>query len=179
MTESTKNETPQERALRYLNDIDGSTTGHYKAGEVKTLLHPIPKIPASRNHSEVVSGEEGCRSTVSLDSVRRGDVFIASAVGGKHRPWVVLRVQGDSVLATCLSSSTQVDGALISECRYWPDCFIGGAIATFPMDQATREVTRRFTAKGQLNDVEQGFIARISPKRITKVSQIKLVEKSA
>ena len=168
------NEIPQTRARRLMDEIDTRAQDKFTKGDVKLLLNNIAQMPLSQARPEAPDAE-GCRAPVLVESIRRGDVFIAKTIGGKVRPWVVLHVSGDVVTATGLSSSESAPGLLPSQCRYWPDAWLGGAVCTFARETATAEVTRPYTARQHLSEVEAAFLSNFGKKRKATVRKLALV----
>ena len=147
-------ETPQERAKRLMLECDTSGKAHYTKGEVKLLLNNFSCMSGAAYPADAPDAE-GCRAPTTTDTLRRGDVFIARHVGGKTRPWCVLRVSGETVVAMALSSGQTVPGQSPSQCRYWPGSYIGGTVTTFTLDFARQEVTRPYTAAAHLRATER------------------------
>lgn len=150
----TATETAKQRAKRFMSDLEASGKATYQKGEVKTILNTIAQAADDPNRADEDDDAIGCRSPFKADSVKRGDVFISKALGGKVRPWVVLRVSGDTVYACPMSSKDSSPGMIKSECRFWPNSWIGPSAVCFSMEWATREVTRPFTKPKQLAEIE-------------------------
>lgn len=115
------------------------------------LIEVLTKLEAMIIHENT----ETCRSPIRLAKIQRGDVFIAKALGAKPRPWIVLRVAPSGVTALPLSSGGFFANPILSECRLWPESYIGSTIATFTMEEATAEVTRPYTNLAHLADAER------------------------
>lgn len=148
-------ETPKARAARLMGEIGDGQKATYTKGEVKAILNSVigavePNVSA-----------DGCRAPASINSLRRGDVFIAKAIGGKVRPWIVLRVSDGIVTAVSLSSGDSAPNMTRADCRYWENSWIGSTIAQFDMDLATAEVTRPYTNLAHLRDVERAIYQRM------------------
>ena len=151
-------ETPQERAKRLMLECDTSGKSHFTKGEVKLILNNFANMPAPGTAAPAVAPDaEGCRAPTTTETLRRGDVFIARHVGGKVRPWCVLRVSGETVVAMAISSSQSVPGQALSQCRYWPGAYLGGTVGTFALDCARQEVTRPYTAAAHLRATERAL----------------------
>lgn len=151
------NETASDRARRLMKEVDSASLQNYSKGEVKTILNSIAQcsdIPA------VDDAALGCRAPAKVATLMRGDVFIATLVGGKVRPWVVLAVDGDFVSAVALSSGESAPGMIKSKCRYWPSSWIGCTVSAFSLEMATREVTRPYTNLRHLAEVERTIAER-------------------
>lgn len=155
-------ETARGRAARLLQLVKTNALETYTKKEVQDLLNLVATA-----FEPVVSADDapGCRAPVAMEHVGRGDVFIAKTLGGKVRPWVVLRHHSDdnSVVAIPLSGSEGAPPGMVpSQCPYWPNNFLGSAIVSFDEHVATAEVTRPFTALKQLDQVERSIVARIA-----------------
>jgi len=81
-------ETASKAAKRLMGEIESASKSSYTKGDVKAILNMI----AQMEDVEVVAADDTCRGTTSVACLRRGDVFIHKLVGGKVRPWVVLRL---------------------------------------------------------------------------------------
>lgn len=145
-------ETAGDLARRLMSEIDAANKSTYQRGEVKTILNHFT--------SKAVSAvEEGCRSTASVPDLRRGDVFIAKMVGGKLRPWIVLKVEAEIVVALCMTSGESAPACQPSECRLWPSSWLGSTISAFPHSAACAEVTRPYTNLAHLAKAEAAVAA--------------------
>jgi hypothetical protein len=167
MSEKQK-QTPQERAKALMDEID--TAGlkrNYSGAEVKTILNTIACM---KDAAQLV--EDTCRAPISVEKLRRGDVFIAGTYGGKPRPWVVLRVRPEAVDATAMSSGEKAPDLVQSKCRLWPGSWLGSAVASFRMDVATREVTRPYTNLAHLSEIEAAIYGRVAPGRAKSIADI-------
>ena len=149
-------ETPQERAKRLMLECDTSGKTNYTKGEVKLILNNFAHMAGPAFLADAPEAD-GCRAPTATDTLRRGDVFIARLVGGKVRPWCVLRVSGDTVVAMAMSTGEHVPGQSLSQCRYWPGSYIGGTVTTFTLDFARQEVTRPYTAAAHLRATERAL----------------------
>lgn len=141
----------------------------YLGGDVKTMLNKLATAADNETRGPV---EDTCRAPITVKSVRRGDVFIASTYGGKVRPWVVLRVRGEMVDALAFSSGDKAPELEQSRCRYWPGAWLGSATAVFSLAHATKEVTRPYTDLPHLAEIENRILARAQPPRTENIGQI-------
>ncbi|MDE4176375.1 hypothetical protein PXK01_19640 [Phaeobacter sp. PT47_59] len=169
-----RKETPRERAKRLMIEVSGSSKETYSKGDVKTMLNSIAGASDGPGRAAGPISDEGCRAPACLDELRRGDVFIAKAVGGKVRPWIVLRVTDDVVTAVSMSSGDSAPNMVRSECRYWPGGWIGSTLAQFPIEKALAEVTRPYTNLPHLRAVEREAYRRmgavlIGPSSISEI----------
>lgn len=174
MEEERSKETPRDRAKRFMNEVSESSKETYPKGDVKTMLNNIVGASGIPVRSANNFSDEGCRAPACLDELRRGDVFIAKAVGGKVRPWIVLRAADDVVTAVSMSSGDSAPNMVRSECRYWPGSWIGSTLAQFPIDKALAEVTRPYTNLPHLRAVEREAYRRmgavlIGPSSISEI----------
>lgn len=150
-------ETPQQCAKRLMDEIEACKQGTYTKGEVKTLLNHIFMIRPADGRPQGVPESwdaDGCRSPARVTSLQRGDVFIAKTVGGKVRPWIVLRVQDEVVSAVAMSSGDKAPRMIQSKCRLWPGGWIGATITLFDVEVAVSEVTRPYTNFAHLAEIE-------------------------
>lgn len=170
MSEDIKSETPQMRARRLMDEIDLSGRGSLSKSEAKVMLNSIAQMSPQRDGiapvGSMAEDQPTCRSPIQCEKIRRGDVFIAHTIGGKTRPWVVLHVRDGAVVAVAMTGSKESAPNLFpSACRFWPDNWIGGAVATFYKDIATREVTRPYTARAHLAEVEAAITKSLATGR--------------
>ena len=142
--------TSAERASAFFAEVEASEKKSYFPGDVKTMLNIIKQAPGS--DIEAIETTE----TAETD-VRYGDVFWSPMLGGKNRPWIVLSVRADIVVAVGMTSYDSVVGAIQSECRYWPKSHIGTTVSVFTQDIARRNVTRPYTNKGHLRKVAKSI----------------------
>jgi len=147
----TANETPQERAARLMREIDEASKAAYTKGEVKAILNNLAQMQGPPPED---APDLGCRSPAKVDALRRGDVFIAKAIGGKVRPWIVLRIGEKTVSAVAMSSGDKAPAMVLSRCRYWPGNWIGTTLSLFAIEVATQEVTRPYTDDRHLREIE-------------------------
>lgn len=82
-------------------------------------------------------------------------MFISKAVGGKIRPWIVLRIADEVVTAVGMSSSDSAPNMIRSDCRYWPGCWIGTTLSQFDLERAQAEVMRPYTNLNHLRHIEE------------------------
>lgn len=165
MTNEARRETAVERASRLMREVGEAKRTSYPVGDLKTMLNsiaqagdgPVKTVPAP-------ICDEGCRAPACLDELRRGDVFISKAVGGKVRPWIVLRISDETVTAISMSSGDKAPNMTRSECRYWPGSWIGSTLAQFPSETALAEVTRPYTNSAHLKEVERSAYERMGAK---------------
>lgn len=143
-------------AARLMNEIGSGAKGQYTKGEVKTIMNSIAQAGDG-----AVNEAATCRAPVSTDNLLRGDVFIAKAVGGKVRPWIVLNVRDEIVTAVALSSGDTAPAMVRSECRLWPGSWIGSTLSQFSIETAQQEVTRPYTNLSHLRKVERGIYERM------------------
>jgi hypothetical protein len=155
-------------AREMMRGIDENPRANYTAGDVKSMLNRFAGF------GEAVSS---CREPVAVVDLRRGDVFIHKLVGGKVRPWIVLRVSGEFVSAVAMSKSGSARGMIPSQCRLWPDQFIGVTLSAIPFDEAVQEVTRPYTNLPHLGEIEraclESFGAVPAPKAAISVADIR------
>lgn len=140
-------ETSAEMARRLMNDIGESTQGSYTKGEVRTILNAI-----------AMKQDTTSENTVPVDRLSRGDVFIGKTIGGKQRPWIVLSCRKGRVCAVALSASGPASGVRIadkSRCRFWPDAWLTATLTVFNEDEARKHVSRPYTNKAHLREVEE------------------------
>jgi len=168
-------ETLQEKARRFMLELDTLGKSNFTKGDVKLMLNELSQT-ASETVRKPVEAEDTrtCREPVVCDNIRRGDVFIGHTVGGKARPWVVLHVAGERVSAMAMSSGQAQGGMFASKCRYWPDSHIGGTISFFRRDVASKEVTRPYTARSHLTEVEDFLNRTLFGRKPRKASVVKL-----
>ena len=150
-----KAETPQQRAIRLIAEIESASPQHYTKGEVKTILNSIAQIQDRASGAlNAAAPDEGCRGPVETKTLLRGDVFIAKLVGGKVRPWIALRITGKVVVAVAVSSGDHFPGAIPAKCRFWPGNWIGSTVSLFDLAVAVQEVTRPYTNARHLQEIE-------------------------
>lgn len=167
-------ETAQQRAKRLLSEVSASKIKKtYTPGEVRNILETI----ANAKDTVTVASDDTCRAPIKLDKVSRGDVFIHKLVGGKVRPWVVLRVSENMVTAVALSSGDSAANMIQARCRLWKGSWIGTAVSQFDMDHAAQEVTRPYTNHAHLSEIENHIAAgmgmRVEKLPLTSLAQIR------
>lgn len=130
--------------------------------------------------SAVVKAGEGsidtsttCRQPISVNDLRRGDVFIHKLVGGKVRPWIVLKIHDDTVTCVAMSSGETVPNSVQSQCRYWPESFICPTVTSVNLKAATKEVTRPYTNLAHLSEIENLLREGLFSSRIRSISEIR------
>ena len=142
---------------------------HYGKREVEKMLDSaISKL----EDAGVPDMSETCRGPIQIETLRRGDVFIHKLIGGKVRPWIVLKDKGEFVIAVSMSSSKCIPGAIKSKCRLWPNSWITPTITTVSKEFALKEVTRPYTDHAHLEKIEQDIMRTFEPQRITSIAQI-------
>jgi len=168
----TRKETPAEMAQRLAGEIGDGSQKSYTKGEVKHHLNNIAALK-----QDPPSVDTGCRAPTKVGELRRGDVFIATAIGGKVRPWIVLFVDDGFVSAVSLSTGDSAPNMTKSQCRYWARNWIGSTIAQFTLDHATQEVTRPYTNLVHLSEVQGQLIDRMrlqqSQSSVSSISEIR------
>lgn len=166
-------ETPQERARRLMGELDLRKGKSFTVGDVKLILNNIANMQQVGVLSEAEA--EGSRAPTTCEHIRRGDVFVSKLVGGKLRPWVVLHVTGDMVSALALSTSAEsTPVSFPSQCRFWPSSHICATVTCFNREFASREVTRPYTARAHLTEIERQVFATLAPKRKRKATVTRL-----
>ena len=143
-------ETAKEMALRLMHQMDAEPKANYSKGEVKSILKVISDRP---EQPVTVDNDEGCRGPCEVETLRRGDVFIARLVGGKVRPWIVLSVSDGVVSAVAFSHADTAPLMVPSQCRLWRGSWIGKTISVFSEDVAKKEVTRPYTNLRHLDQI--------------------------
>jgi len=167
-------ETSQATAKRLMGEIDAASKQQYTRGEVKMILHAI----AARQDADATLDEyrTTCRAATAVQDLRYGDVFIFKLVGGKVRPWVVLSVSTETVIAVGMSSGDYAPAMVPSQCRLWPGCFIGNTVSVFERAAATQEVTRPYTNLRHLDQVRSDIAAQygmtITPPAARKIASM-------
>jgi len=164
-----KSEMAHERAARLAVEIGLRASKSMSTGEAKSLMESVASL-GGRDGSQPI--EDTCRAPVKLDALQRGDVFLAKVTGGKLRPWVVLGICGGNVSAVTMSSAESAPNVLKSECRFWPDSWIGTTVSLFDMEYACQEVTRPYTNMAHLRQVEVNFAKSLIADRPDPVSTI-------
>jgi hypothetical protein len=163
-------ETPQERARRFMDELDLQKGKHFTVGDVKLMLNNIAHMPGQ--------GPLGAsRAPVAVERIQRGDVFIATLVGGKVRPWIVLHVSGQTVSAVAMTSSDESAPLTFpSRCRFWPGSYIAGTVSNFRLEQACEEVTRPYTARTHLTEIEREIVRGLfGGKRRKKAPALRII----
>lgn len=143
-------ETPQAMALRLMNEIKEGDQSSFTKGEVRAILNHIAVCKVGLEYAP----NDSAKGTVSTAGVKRGDVFIAHAIGGKIRPWITLRVDGEAVRALAMSSGDKAPDMVKSECHLWPGSWISTTISSFTLQHATQDVSRPYTNLRHLAQVE-------------------------
>lgn len=169
-------EPASKKAARLMAEVDLAAKANYTKGEVKVILNNITQtadaIPALTEAEDAGS----CRSPAKVARLYRGDVFIHKTVGGKVRPWIVLRVDSDQAVAVGMSSGNHFPNAMASQCRLWPDNWIGATITTVELDRACAEVTRPYTNMRHLAEIEAilaaGFGMAVTKTSVGSIAEI-------
>lgn len=167
-------ETASQKAARLMQEVDGVSKSNYTKGEVKTILNNIAQ---TCGESVATPEAEGCRAPAEITSIRRGDVFIAKMVGGKVRPWIVLRVSDGIITAVAMSSGDKAPNMIRSQCRLWPGNWIGTTVSLFDASHARQEVTRPYTNAKHLREIEMHLVQSfglLPRKHVRKASVTKL-----
>lgn len=143
-----------------MDAVSDNPKATYTKGDVKTILNQI---------SGTASG------TIEVDRLRRGDVFSATLVGGKRRPWLTLSNRRGVVVAVAMSSAEHGPEFRESKCRYWPGSWIGGTVSTFNDHYARKEFMRTYSNHKHLAEVERDLaqtlgLARAARPRRRKAS---------
>lgn len=161
-------ETANKMAARLMVEIETVKKSTYTKGDVRAILNSISQA------GNAIDGT--CRAPISLKSLRRGDVFIAKMVGGKVRPWIVLRTDGPNVTALSMSSGDSAPGMVQSKCRLWPSSWIGTTISRFTVEHAAREVVRPYTNLAHLAKIEASIAAGMGMQKVCrKLSMAKIL----
>jgi len=129
---------------------------HYTRGELRHALNILLNLMPM----DVESYKS--RMPTSVEDLHRGDVFLHKTFGGKIRPWIVLKVMEDCVLAVPMSSTGLVPRSVPSQCRLWKG-HIGVGAVLIPLESARKEVTRPYTNHKHLDQVEDAVVATLTP----------------
>jgi hypothetical protein len=157
---------------KWLKSVKDSDQSNYGKRQVEIMIEAaLAKAPANDTFAEPAAST--CRDPISVTELQRGDVFIHKLVGGKVRPWVVLKVFEDHVAAVSLSTGESVPGSTRSKCRLWKDSWICPTVTNVSMDFATKEVTRPYTALRHLDEVERDIIAQLGKDKVTSIADIR------
>ena len=122
-----------------MNAVESNPKGSYSKGEVKTILNSV-------------SGTDF--GSIEVDHLKRGDVFSATMVGGKRRPWLTLSVRGGMVVAVAITSATDIPGARPARCRYWPGSYVGSTVSVFDHDFARKSFIRPYSNAADIREIE-------------------------
>lgn len=155
-------ETVKERADRLMGEVEKEAKTHFTKGEVKALINHFAVTNFAPDRGE--EADTGCRAPIMLADLSRGDVFIAKVLGGKVRPWITLHVEDGVVTAVPLSSGESAPNMIKAQCRFWPSNWIGTTIAQFHLEVAVQEVSRPYTNRNHLKEVERHIAANIGMK---------------
>lgn len=157
---------------RWLKNVKESDQQTYGKRQLEIMIgSALEKAPASELHVEATPST--CRDPISVTELQRGDVFIHKLVGGKVRPWVVLKVFEDHVTAVALSTGEHVPGSVPSKCRLWKDSWICPTVTNVSMEFATKEVTRPYTALRHLDEIERDIVTHLGKDKVTSIADIR------
>lgn len=164
---------------KWLKNVKASDQKQYGTNAIVVMIESaLKRAEGQDDPSRIIDeiDEESltgtCRGPFKAAAIQRGDVFIHKLVGGKVRPWVVLKDEGDHVIAVSMSSSKCIPGAFKSQCRFWPNSWITPTITKVDKHLALEEVTRPYSNRAHLAQIEREIVDTIEPQRITSIAQI-------
>jgi len=156
---------------KWLKSVKDSDQQSYGKRQIEIMIaSALAKAPEGETSVEPPST---CRDPISVTELQRGDVFIHKLVGGKVRPWVVLKVFEDRVTAVAMSTGDHVPGAEKSKCRLWKDSWICPTVTNVSIETATKEVTRPYTALRHLDEIERDIVNHLGREKVTSIADIR------
>lgn len=125
----------------------------------RDVLHSLIAENVKANYSKaevlkLIKSVELEHEVVEVEEIRRGDVFWHKLVGGKRRPWIVLSVKSDIVLAVALSTGDSAPRMVQAKCRFWAGRWVGTTTTLVTADLAKQSVTRPYTDREHLREIE-------------------------
>jgi len=131
----------------------------------------VSEIQSKMRKPEVTKGDlvswlESCspeRDLIKLDSLRMGDTFWYTVVGGKRRPWVTLWVRVDKQTGTRMVGAaslthTDMEGGWECKDRMWnKGCYIGPTLITVEEQRVKDSVYFPYTNLKHLTEIKQNI----------------------
>lgn len=135
-------ESPADRAERFLSEINANQKEQYGRVEIQHLL------------KGVIGAGDLWNGLRRIETIQRGDVFIAKVVGGKIRPWIALSSKAGVVSAVAMSSGDRAPRMIKSKARYWAGSWISATVSLFEEAEVRDRVSLPYNNRDHLREIE-------------------------
>lgn len=89
--------------------------------------------------------------------IKIGDVFKYNGGYGKERPWLVLSVRKNGVVAVCMSTSEHQFCLLSVESRFWPESKICKTISVFSHDTVKENMSFPYDNRKHIQEIKKNL----------------------